>query len=318
MRKEVKVVALSVIFLVALSSCDTGSSGKTDATGTAGSNDTTSNATTDTTTDTTTHTGGITGWTASLDVTKPASPVRLVFIHHSCGQNWLSDTDSSYGGSLGDALNDNNYYVSDTSYGWNAEPGDNLGNNTNTADWPLWFNDTKMQYVYATASHSTWDGNDIAQPAGENEIVMFKSCYPLSEVGASIDDEKAVYSGLLTYFAAHQDKLFVLITPPGETEVSSSALTKGLCDWLVNRESGWLKDYAHKNVLVYDFYCTLSETGSHHTVTAGAETHVWDASYDGMSPYHSISANDHPDATGNNKATADFIPLLNAAYNYWK
>ena len=279
MKMEVKAAALSVIFLVAFSACESGSSGSNDP---------------------------------ELDVTKPASPVRLVFIHHSCGQNWLADGN----GNLGIALNDNNYYVCDTNYGWDAQTDDNLGDHTNTENWPSWFNDTKMPYVYATASHETWNHNDIAQPSGENEIIMFKSCYPLSEVGDSINDEKAVYSGLLSYFAAHQDKLFVLVTPPGVTNVSSSALTQELCDWLVNRESGWLKDYAHKNVLVYDFYCTLSETFSHHTVTDGSETHVWDKSYDGASPYH--DGDDHPNETGTQKATAEFIPLLNAAYNNWK
>lgn len=279
MKMEVKAVALSVIFLVAFSACESGSSGSNDP---------------------------------ELNVTKPASPVRLVFIHHSCGQNWLADGN----GNLGIALNDNNYYVCDTNYGWDAEAGDNLGDNTNTTDWPSWFNDTKMPYVYGMASHETWDDNNIAQPSGENGIIMFKSCYPLSEVGGSINDEKAVYNGLLAYFAAHQDKLFVLVTPPGETNVSSAALTKELCDWLVNRESGWLKDYAHKNVLVYDFYCTLSETGSHHMVDDGSETHVWSTSYDGTSPYH--DGDNHPTATGNQKATVEFIPLLNAAYNNWK
>jgi len=248
----------------------------------------------------------------SLNVAMPATPVRLLFIHHSCGQNWLADGN----GGLGIALNDNNYYVCDTNYGWDAASEDNLGDSTNTENWPDWFNNTKMPYVYATTSHETWTGNDIAQPAGENEIIMFKSCYPLSEVDDSIDDEKAIYNGLLTYFAAHQDKLFVLITPPGETNVSSDTLTRQLCDWLVNRESGWLKDYAYPNVVVYDFYCTLSETGSHHTVTGGDETHSWDASYDGSSPYH--DGDNHPNATGNQKATAEFIPLLNAAYNNWK
>ncbi|RLB76148.1 MAG: hypothetical protein DRH24_18390 [Deltaproteobacteria bacterium] len=26
----------------------------------------------------------------ALDVTPPASPVKLIFIHHSCGENWLA------------------------------------------------------------------------------------------------------------------------------------------------------------------------------------------------------------------------------------
>lgn len=297
MKPVINSVAVSLILLLALTSCDSGTSnGSANPGGTGGAG-----STGDT----------IVGGT-SLNVTKPASPVRLIFIHHSCGANWLADDN----GGLGKALNDSNYYVCDTYYGWNAEPGDGLGDNTNTDQWPLWFNDTKMPYVYVSASHETWNGNDIAQPSGENEIIMFKSCYPLSEVGSSIDDEKAIYNGLLAYFAAHQDKLFVLVTPPGKTNVSSSALTKELCDWLVDRDSGWLKGYAHKNVFVHDFYCTLSETGSHHMVSGGTETHTWDASYDGASPYH--SGDDHPNAAGNKKATAEFIPLLNAAYNSWK
>ncbi len=43
-----------------------------------------------------------------------AQPVKLIFIHHSCGENWLDDTN----GGLGIALRDNNYFVSDTNYGW--------------------------------------------------------------------------------------------------------------------------------------------------------------------------------------------------------
>jgi hypothetical protein len=283
-RRVVPVFAL----LVALAACNNGT---TPATGTPISTD---------------------GLLTSLNVAMPTTPVRLVFIHHSCGANWLADGN----GELGIALNDNNYYVCDTYYGWDAATDDSLGDYTDTGNWPDWFNNAKMPYVYATSSHETWSGNDIAQPAGENEIIMFKSCYPLSEVGDGIDDEKAIYNGLLTYFAAHQDKLFVLITPPGESNVSSDTLTRQLCDWLVNRESGWLKDYAHSNVFVYDFYCTLSESGSHHTVTGGDETHVWDSSYDGASPYH--DGDNHPNATGNQKATSEFIPLLNAAYNRWK
>ena len=44
----------------------------------------------------------------------PSAPVRLIFIHHSSGENWLADDN----GGLGIALRDNNYVVSDTNYGW--------------------------------------------------------------------------------------------------------------------------------------------------------------------------------------------------------
>src|SRR5512140_3183037 len=53
-----------------------------------------------------------------LTNTNPPSPaMRLVFIHHSTGEAWLAD---DHGG-LGIALRDNNYFVSDTNYGWGPD-----------------------------------------------------------------------------------------------------------------------------------------------------------------------------------------------------
>lgn len=248
---------------------------------------------------------------SDVNTTQPSSTVKLVFIHHSCGGNWLADGD----GNLGDALNDNHYYVTETNYGWNAQPGDGQGDHTDTSDWPSWFNDDKMPYIYSNDENSAYS-NHIANPGGENEIIMFKSCYPLSEVGDSISDEKSVYNSLLPYFAAHQNKLFILITPPGETHVDSYLKTRELCNWLVDIDNGWLKDYTGKNVFVFDFYCVLSETGSHHRVSGGEVEYVYSSSYDGNSPYH--NGDDHPNAVGNQKATNEFLPLLNNAYNQWK
>ena len=241
----------------------------------------------------------------------PSSIVKLCFIHHSCGNNWLQ----SGNGNLGTELNNNNYYVNETYYGWDAQPGDGLGDNTDTSDWPTWFTDTKMPYVYNNTFHNGYT-NVIADPGGENDIIMFKSCYPCSEVGGSIADEQSIYNGLLTYFAAHTDKLFVLITPPGEEDVASYVLTRQLCDWLVDESSGWLSGYAHDNVVVFDFYCVLSETDSHHRINGSALQHEYAAGYDGHSPYH--NSDDHPNAAGNQKSTTEYVPLLNYYYNRWQ
>ena len=53
------------------------------------------------------------------DATPPDQVVKLIFIHHSTGENWLRD---GYG-DLGRTLDQNNYLVSDTNYGWG--PGAN-------------------------------------------------------------------------------------------------------------------------------------------------------------------------------------------------
>ncbi len=247
----------------------------------------------------------------AISFTVNTSTAKLLFIHHSCGSNWLSTGN----GNLGTTLNSNNYYVSESDYGWSAEPGDSLGDRTNTNNWPEWFTDAKMPYVYASDYHSAYT-NTISNPGGENEIIMFKSCYPCSEVGSSIDDEKAIYNSLLTYFAAHPNKFFVLITPPGETNVASYQLTRDLCNWLVDNNTGWLSGYSTGNVMVFDLYGVLSEVNSHHRWVTDHVEHVYASNYDGTSPYH--NGDDHPNSTGNQKATNEFMSLLNHFYNEWK
>ncbi|MCX5752004.1 MAG: hypothetical protein NT099_10180 [Candidatus Saganbacteria bacterium] len=236
---------------------------------------------------------------------------KLCFIHHTCGGNWIS---SSNGG-LGTALNNNHYYVTETDYGWSAAAGDNLGSFTDINNWGVWFTDSKMSYVYNNSSHYDYN-NAISDPGGENEIVIFKSGYANSEVGSSIETEEAYYNALLPYFYAHPEKLFILVTPPGDSSVSSYLKTKELCDWLVDTSSGWLKDYHRSNVVVYDLYCTLSETNSHHRIVSGSVERTYAGDYDGVSPYH--SSDNHPNATGNQKATTEFVPLLNYYYSRWK
>jgi hypothetical protein len=253
----------------------------------------------------------------------PVSTVRLVFVHHSCGNNWL-DTGN---GNLGNTLGSNNYYVRDTYYGWDAPYNTDIGDSTDTTDWYTWFADTTIQgngmarrdnimgALYTTSNQNA-TYSPIADPGGENDIIMFKSCYPNSEVGGSISDEKALYNDLLAYFASRTDKLFVLVTPPGETNVSSWELTEELCNWLCDNENGWLSRYPYHNVAVFDFYNVLSETDAHHRIHDGQVQHYNSPSADGNSPYH--NGDDHPNSTGNQKSTDEFVPLLNSFYNCWQ
>ena len=266
----------------------------------------------------------------SINVSPPDETERVVFIHHSCGDNWL-DTGN---GNLGDVLGDNNYYTRDTYYGWeyyNGEEMEDIGSSTDTEDWLIWFGDPDnpvtqsndelrsdniMNTLYTTDNKNAVY-TPITDPGGENDIIMFKSCFPNSEVGSSIDDEKEIYNKILNYFELHQDKLFILITPPGVITVSSWENTRELCQWLVDDDNGWLSDYDHNNVGVFDFYCVLSETDSHHTIENGDSVYAYASGYDGTSPYHNEGDN-HPNSIGNQKATDEFIPLLNYYYNKWK
>lgn len=252
----------------------------------------------------------------------PEQPVRLVFIHHSTGENWLQD---GYG-DLGMALDANNYFVSDTNYGWG--PG-NIGDRTDIVDWPEWFGPERSQRaldrLYAEDGQNSWWTRTMPNPGGENEIVMFKSCFPNSELGGSPNDPpdasgydytvgsaKHIYNLLLEYFLSRPDKMFVVITAPPVSNPEYAANARAFNNWLVYN---WLEGYPGSNVFVFDFYNVLTGPDNHHRFRDGAIEHVHTP---GMDTLYYPSDDDHPSVAGSQKATGEFIPLLNVYYHRWK
>jgi hypothetical protein len=206
-------------------------------------------------------------WSGSPAAWEPMSTeeagavVNLVFIHHSCGENWLND-------GLCEALNDAGYHVADIYYGWRE-----YGDRTDTVDWPMWFTDEVMALVYQELGNMTAQ-NSLEPAPGDNTIIMFKSCFPNSDVGSDISDEKAIYNSVLPYFQEHPDKMFVLVTPPPMQQISAPEKTRELCDWLVDSVDGWLAGLSTGNVFVFDFYNVLTDPGAHHRLQDGDETHT--------------------------------------------
>ena len=219
----------------------------------------------------------------------PAFPVKLIFVHHSTGGNWLADPNEEqpYGG-LGRALMLNNYFVSATNYGWG--PG-GIGDQTDIPHWPEWFtgseSSTILSALYAENGQNFGDYGSwprlSANPGGENEIVMFKSCFPNSDLYGqpndppasepgdqfTVSNAKAVYNNTLGYFGGRVDKLFIVITAPpmGEggysddvqTSAERAANARAFNNWLLDH---WLDGYLHSNVAVFDYYNVLTSNGT--------------------------------------------------------
>lgn len=256
------------------------------------------------------------------DPNPPDRLVKLVFIHHSTGENWLTD---GYG-NLGQTLAENNYYVSDTNYGWGP---DGIGDRTDIPDWEEWFSSdntsTYMEALFDEGDQHADYTRPGADPGGENEIVMFKSCFPNSDLEGNPDDPpsadgwlsvghaKYVYNEILKYFGQHPEKLFVIITAPPLSDRGNAANARAFNLWLVN---DWLaeNDYPYLNVAVFDFYNVLTGKDGHHTFENGKEVHQI-ASKDTL---YYPSGDDHPSKKGSQKATDEFIPLLNYFYNRWQ
>jgi len=288
----------------------------------------------------------------------PASPVKLIFIHHSTGENWLADDN----GNLGLALRDNNYFVSDTNYSWGPDDldvsADKIGDHTDIGHWWNWFRGphsaTYLAALYAESDQHASYSRLAADPGGENRIILFKSCFPNSNIGGNPSDPptvgdnplrgqdsgsdamtvanvKGIYNDLLAYFRTRPDKLFILVVSPplieNDTDAARAANARGVANWLVN---DWLTGYPYNNVAVFDFYNVLTSNGgnadtndlgraagNHHRWWDGAIQHIQTVS-NNYTAYGSAADDSHPTAAGGQKATGEFLDLLNIFYNRWQ
>lgn len=254
--------------------------------------------------------GPVTVPMSELSGDRPKTPLKILFIHHSVGGRLLADAGPKErideevwkshpeGGGLRKLLEQQGYTVSEASY------GSELGEATDRGDWLPKFRD-KMDRM---AGH---------------HIVMWKSCFPNNTLDgeAAVEEAKQQMSALLPLFAKQPKALFVhLTTPPQAPKVESEPLWKWgmrallrkpqpgprllksgplarrLNDWMV-RADGWLKDYPHKNVAVFDLFDVLTDHGKSNFLA-----------YPTGDGYDS-----HPSRAGNEKVAAELVPFLNRA-----
>ncbi len=246
-----------------------------------------------------------------------AQTTDLVFIHHSCGANWLGD-------GLDAALLAKPYIDerNDITYGTDMEPdtgrpdslGATPGDATDMNHWILWFNDYLRHVI------------EFVGVSGSNQVIMFKSCYPNSDVydegsepgdpfvgdrtivnhkavfrhpdgpGGCYTNDGYVYQPLEDVFAAHPDVLFIPVTAPpmrtNETSRGNAYRARVFNDWL---KDDWMTNYNARhpglnNVAVFDWFNILA----YPTNTATWSNRLRAAYQTGDS---------HPNATANRTST---------------
>ncbi|MDP8217318.1 MAG: discoidin domain-containing protein [Candidatus Theseobacter exili] len=254
----------------------------------------------------------------------------VVFIHHSCGSNWLSN-------SLNAALLAKSYINerNDITYGTPVSPdsgrpdslGGAAGDSTNINHWILWFND----YLSRVKQHGCADG--------QNRIIMFKSCYPISNIssagtepgnpfsgsqtianyrsvfrhpdgsGNNYSDNGYQYKPLEDIFAENPDTLFIVVTAPprhyGPSDATNDTQAHNarvFNNWLKNT---WLNSYNTsnpdaKNVSVFDWFDFLSYSDDH----ASHPNRLKQA-------YGGNSGDSHPNSTANSESTGFFATNQN-------
>lgn len=299
----------------------------------------------------------------SGDTTSPTGTPRVVFLHHSTGGYLLADSGRTNGGGFGQKLRARGFRVYDvnySAYNRSFSPPQNSGisDSTDIGNWYGWFADTTTQgnsirrrdnimgTVFSTTNRtSEYGAYDTLTGAGtdSNRIVLFKSCYPNSDIYDSnstaptdlynrlynytssgtnvhtLSNIKAVYNRILGYFKVHPEKMFVVITQPplssSNTTAARAANARALADWLYSK---WLQDsgWTNKNVFVFDYYNVLTDTANHHRYVNGTIQHITVANSGNNLVYP--STDDHPSAAGQLKAANELAPLLSAWYSVWQ
>ncbi len=219
---------------------------------------------------------------------------RLVFIHHSVGRNWLLE------GELKARLIAMGIGVQ------SATRGSEVGQETHIHHWPGKFRDDMDDIIWFDA-YSEGHRSDRY----ENDIIMFKSCYPNSDIGADGGDTgdaydpertlanyRAAFDGLREVFAEYPEKKFIYVTAPplvpSKTTPENAARGRRFNDWLKNE---YAVDYADKtnleNFSVFDFFAVLAD-----------ENNVL------KKEYRRSDINSHPNVIGSLAATDAFLDFL--------
>ncbi len=276
----------------------------------------------------------------------PEDPVRLVMIHHETGDALLD----TYRGNLAANLAHQNYFVRNVSYGWDAPQNPDIGDRTDVGSYWTWFadptvqangvatRDNVLQALYTTnAKSGTWP-SDLADPGGENEILLILSPsasnalrdanattpedlqgQPHTEPAHTLENCKAIYAEILQTFQSQPQKLFVILTAPPLTETmttdAQAADARALSNWLVHewlQEAGW----ENRNVYVWDLFNVLTAPINHHRYHLGAIQHE-QAAPSNRAAYPTSATDSTPDGDGSFKATSEFLGMLNVYYHRW-
>ncbi|PID38977.1 MAG: hypothetical protein CSB49_02815 [Proteobacteria bacterium] len=215
----------------------------------------------------------------------PRKKLSMVWHHHSTGDNLLK-------GGLRAALEKNNIDFYDINYKEAKVDGYVIGDKTDPPDFPKNFNTPKYFDVI-----KSWE---LKGDKKKHDIVMFKSCYPASQIDseAKLEQYKTWYSSLLPTFKKHSDILFIAMsTPPlvrRNTKPEDAARARKWAKWITTE---FAKDL--KNVQVFDLFNSLAvREGKKHanTLVPQFATDKWDS---------------HPTAAGAKAMTRMFIPWLN-------
>jgi hypothetical protein len=228
---------------------------------------------------------------------------RLVFLHHSVGRSILEE------GGLRDSLEQLGISVRGMTY------GDSIGQNTDMCDWLPKFRDNMRGILKFQGHPNVYYGDDRT-----NDIVMFKSCYPNSDLDADPGgpgdplsvrktpaNYRAVFEGLAVEMRKHPEKLFIYLTAPPlvpmETTFESAERARTFNNWLVSEyASKYRSETGPKNFAVIDLFDVLAD-----------QNNLLKAEFRSSNPRDS-----HPNELGSVRAAARIMERFRTVWSEWQ
>ncbi len=179
---------------------------------------------------------------------------NIVFLHHSTGRYLIQQ------GGVRQQLTEVGYDFWDHDYNW---PGLHRPDYSETGYSYLIPNDNTdpdgltrifAQHVYGLPLNAL---SGLLQ----HEVIVFKSCFPVSHITSDeqLEKYKTYYLEMRDVMDGHTDRIFIVMTPPPLNSVATNpeaaARARVFADWLKSDEylSG------HPNVFTFDFFGYLAE-----------------------------------------------------------
>ncbi len=185
---------------------------------------------------------------------------RIIFLHHSVGKNILQQ------GGLRDSLLEMGIFVKGATY------GDEIGQFTDVCHWTPKFS-ADFDQILKFKNHPNVYYTDDRR----NDIIMFKSCFPNSDISGegsgsgdptsrerTIANYRAAFEEIGKQFAKHPDRLIIYWTTPPLTPASTTPEAAKRAREFNNWVTGeYLSSYRQKtglnNFYVFDLYSILSD-----------------------------------------------------------
>lgn len=242
----------------------------------------------------------VSAMTAKLDET---ATTRMIFMHHSVGRGLLER------GRLREQLLDRGILVKGATF------GDELGEDTDMNFWLERFR-AHMPQILSFKAHP----NQYRTDSITNDIVMFKSCFPNSDLVAdgdtpgdphvpvrSIANYKALFGELKKEFTKYPNTLFIYLTsPPLVPELTTSENAKRartFNSWVVNEfVPAYKQETGLSNFAAFDLFAVLADSDN-----------VLKSEY-----RQNIEGDSHPNTKASRAAVEAFLRVFDPLWDSWQ